>query len=53
MAKIENFVYCLGVNKNNGNTDILGILSTIQPAYVPGLCSFHVNFCANLVWMAR
>lgn len=44
MARIENFVYCLGVNKNNGNTDILGILSTMQPAYVPGLYSFHVNF---------
>lgn len=44
MTRIKNFLYCLNINTREGKTDILGLLSTIVPEYIPGLFSFSINF---------
>ncbi len=44
MAEIKNFLYCLNVNAMEERTDIVGLLSVINPEYIPGLFSFSINF---------
>ena len=44
MAEIKNFVYCLNINTVEGRTDIVGLLNTITPEYIPGLFSFSISF---------
>ena len=44
MANIKNFIYCLNVNSVDGRTDVVGILNTLTPEYIPGLFSFSVCF---------
>lgn len=44
MAKIENFIYCLNINTEDGRTDIVGVLNSITPEYIPGLFSFSISF---------
>ena len=40
MANIKNFIYCLNVNSVDGRTDVVGILNTLTPEYIPGLFYF-------------
>ncbi len=44
MPTIKNFIYCLNVNTEDGRTDIMGLLSTMSPEYIPGLFSFSISF---------
>lgn len=44
MAEIKNFIYCLNINTEDGRTDLVGVLNTITPEYIPGLFSFSISF---------
>lgn len=44
MAIIQDFLYCLNINTVDGRTDIVGLLSAMEPEYIPGLFSFSINF---------
>lgn len=44
MPIIKNFLYCLNSDNTPGKNNVMGVLSTISPEYIPGLFSFAVNF---------
>lgn len=44
MVEIKNFVYCLNINTVEERTDIVGLLNTMTPEYIPGLFSFSISF---------
>lgn len=44
MPIIKNFLYCLNSDNTPGKNNVMGVLATISPEYIPGLFSFAINF---------
>ena len=45
MAVLKNFIYCLRTDQNlDGIVNVEGVMSVLQPEYVPGMFSFSIFF---------
>ena len=45
MVVLKNFLYCLRTDQNlDGIVNVEGVMSVLQPEYVPGMFSFNIFF---------